>query len=50
MTDTSEMLDALLFVFVDADEVVESCISSIMSQVWRVASGAKETRRFAGSG
>ena len=41
------MLDALLVEFVEAEEVVESSGISTTSQVWRVASGAKETRRLA---
>lgn len=33
--------------FVEAEEVVESSGISTTSQVWRVASGAKDTRRLA---
>lgn len=41
------MLDALLVEFVDAEDVVESSGISTTSQVCRVASGAKDTRRLA---
>jgi hypothetical protein len=39
--------DARRVEFVDADEVVESSPISMFTHVWSVASGAKDTRRFA---
>lgn len=45
--DAVVISEILLEGFVAAEDVVESCISSIMSHVWSVASGANETRRFA---
>ena len=41
------IFDALRVEFDDAEEVVASRMYSTTSQVWRVASGAKETRRLA---
>lgn len=41
--------DALRVVFVDADDVVESSGSSTTFHVCKVASGAKDTLRFAGT-
>jgi hypothetical protein len=41
------MVDARRVASEEADEVVASRRYSTTSQVWRVASGAKETRRFA---
>lgn len=46
-TIRGDICDARLVEFVDADEVVESWRSSRLSNVWSVASGAKETRRLA---
>lgn len=46
--DTSDMDDALREASDDAvEDVVASRMYSTTSQVWRVASGAKETRRAA---
>ena len=42
------MPEALLVEFVEAEDVVESSGNSTTFQVWSVASGAKDTLRFAG--
>lgn len=46
-TATAERADALRVELVDADEVVESSGISTTSHICRVASGAKDTLRFA---
>ena len=46
--DGADVEDARRVEAVDEEEeVVESCTYSTTSQVWRVASGAKDTRRLA---
>lgn len=42
-----EICDALRVELGEDEDVVESWRSSRLSKVWRVASGAKETRRLA---
>lgn len=47
VVDAADIDEARRVALVDADDVVESSISSTTSQVCKVASGAKDTRRFA---